>query len=128
MIRHFLKTAFRIFYKRKMYSLISVSGLILAFTVSFLILIYAINELSINREFVNSSRIYRVVNHMKSTSSTWAVTTKDLGPQIRASMEDLEGVTRMARFGKAVKVIVDDVKIETKPMFVDNDFFAMFEN
>lgn len=128
MIRHFLKTALRIFYKRKMYSLISLFGLILAFTVSFLILIYAVNELSINREFVNGDRIYRVTNYLKSTSSIWAVTVKDLGPQIKASISDLDGVTRMFGTRKSTKVIIDDNSITVRSMYVDNDFFNMFEN
>jgi putative ABC transport system permease protein len=110
-----------------MYSLISLSGLILAFTVSFLILIYAINELGINKEFVNSSRIYRVLNHIKSTSTSWAITVKDLGPQIKASMPEIEGATRMLR-SIHTKVISDEKRIPTEAIFIDNDFFAMFEN
>ncbi len=128
MLKHFLITALRNYYKRKIYSFISLSGLILAFTVSFLILIYAINELSVNREFINFDRIYRVVNNVKSTSSTWAVTVKDLGPQIESTIDGLVGVSRMTSSSRAAKIKINQKMVDTKSMFVDNDFFYMFEN
>ncbi len=65
-LAHNLKISLRILSRTKGYTSINLAGLVLGLTVSFILLIFAVNELSYNRCFKNSGRIYRVINTYKS--------------------------------------------------------------
>jgi putative ABC transport system permease protein len=62
-----LKSAFRYFLKQKVFVGINLLGLVIAFAVSSLIMLYVINELKYDQEHKNSKRIYRVLNNIEST-------------------------------------------------------------
>lgn len=120
-----LKSAFRYFLKQKVFVGINLLGLVIAFAVSSLIMLYVINELKYDNQHKNARRIYRVLNNMESTGTTDALTMLDLGPQIKKSMPEVEKMSRMARTGKPLLVTKDN-EIEIKPLFVDPDFVEMF--
>ncbi len=127
MFRHFIKISLRILIRRRVYSLISLLGLIIAFAASFLVLIYVSNELNVNREFVNYNRLFRVISYQKSTGNIMALTLKDLGPLLKSDLTGLDGVTRITRIGTK-KIIHDGKEYPVKSMYVDDDYFPMFEN
>lgn len=63
---HNLKLSFRILSRSSIYTAINLSGLVLGLTASFILIIFAINELSYNSWFKNADSIYRlIVNDMK---------------------------------------------------------------
>ncbi len=63
---HNLKLSFRILSRSRIYTAINLSGLVLGLTASFILIIFAINELSFNSWFKNADSIYRlIVNDMK---------------------------------------------------------------
>ena len=64
-ILHNLKISLRVLARSKLYTTINLTGLVLGLTVSFVLLIFAINELSYNRCFTKADRIYRAISLVK---------------------------------------------------------------
>jgi putative ABC transport system permease protein len=124
MIKHFLKITLRLFFKRKLYGLVSLFGLVIAFSVSFIILIYTINEFRINKGYKNHDRMYRVINHDHSTDIRNAHMTRDFKEIIKNSIPELEGVTRIA--GSKSNIKAGEASFPVSVMYVDTDFFKMF--
>ena len=56
-----IKLTLRVLARSRVYTLINLSGLVMGLTISFLLLIFALNELSYNDCFTGSGRIYRVI-------------------------------------------------------------------
>ena len=59
---HNLRLSLRVLARSKVYTAINLAGLVLGLTVSFILLIFAVNELSYNDCFSNAGRIYRVLS------------------------------------------------------------------
>jgi|GEM_PF-879729 len=64
MVKSYFKIAFRNFQKNKVYSLINVSGLALALTVTILISLWVWDELNYNEGIKNHQRVGRVMAHV----------------------------------------------------------------
>lgn len=95
MFKNYLKSALRFLKQNKIFATINAIGLSIALSVSFIILLFVINELSFNHCHKNRKQVYRVVNYyvdFKSTISgtpyVLASTLKEEFPQVeKASME-----------------------------------------
>lgn len=90
MFKNYLKSALRFLQRNKLFTGINILGLSLALAVTFIILLYVINELSYNSSFANRKQIYRVLNfyeEMKITDDetpyVLAKTVKDEFPQVK---------------------------------------------
>jgi putative ABC transport system permease protein len=124
MFSYQLKAAFRYFLKKKVFISINLIGLVIAFAVSSLIMLYVINELKFNSEHKNRKHIYRVTSTQNAIQTSSASTTLDLGPKIQESFPEVIG---MCRFIKNRSWIVKDQNdIPAKSVFVDPDFVRMF--
>lgn len=119
-----LKSAFRFFLKQKVFVGINLLGLVIAFAVSSLIMLYVISELKHDAGHANSEHIYRVLNNIESTGTTDALTMLDLGLLIKENIPEVE---KMSRLVKAKSwLIIDDEEAITKSLFIDPDFVEMF--
>ena len=58
---HNLKNSVRILARSKIFTAINLSGLVLGLTAAFILIIFAINELSYNSGYKNADRIYRLI-------------------------------------------------------------------
>jgi putative ABC transport system permease protein len=124
MLSFYLKSAFRYFLKRKVFISINLIGLVIAFAVSSLIMLYVINELKYDSEHKNRKLIYRVTSKQESIQTSTASTMLDLGPLIQESFPE---VTGMSRFTKTKSWVEKDKgEIVAKSVFVDPDFVKMF--
>jgi len=124
MFSYQLKSASRYFLKRKVFISINLIGLVIAFAISSLIMLYVINELKYNSEHKNRKLIYRVTSKQESIQTSTASTMLDLGPLIQESFPE---VTGMSRFTKSKSWIGKDKnEIIAKSVFVDPDFVKMF--
>lgn len=74
MFRHYIKTAFRFLRRNKLYTGINALGLSISLAVSFIILLFVINEFSYNHCHKNRKQVYRVVNYHKDIKTTMAGT------------------------------------------------------
>ena len=73
MLLNCLKTAIRGFWRQRTYSLINVAGLSVGLACSFLILLWLVDELGVNRFHHEGDRIYRVMRNYHATEiiHTW---------------------------------------------------------
>ena len=110
--------------KRKLYGIVSLFGLIVAFSVSFIILIYTLNEYKINKNYPNHDRLYRVIQHDHSTDTRNAHMTRDFMEVIKNSIPELEGTARIT--GTRSRILQGEETFTVRVMYVDPDFFKMF--
>ncbi len=92
MLTYNLKIALKFLRKNKAFAAINLVGLSIALAVSFIIILYVVNELSYNKNHLNRKDIYRVTtfnNTLKVTGSltpyVLASTLKDEFPQVEAA-------------------------------------------
>ena len=95
MFRYQIKSALRYFSKQKIFISINILGLIIAFAVSSLIMLYVINELKYDSQHKNRSRIYRVLTNRQSIQTTDALTTLDVGPLIKENFPEVGKMSRL---------------------------------
>lgn len=69
MLEHFFKIAFRNLLRRKIYSIINVTGLAVGMACCLLITYYVYHELSYDRYHANAERIYRVIHSFRNTQN-----------------------------------------------------------
>jgi len=99
-------------------------GLVIAFAVSALIMLYVINELKYNSEHINKKRIYRVTSLQESIKTSTALTMLDLGPLIQENFPEVIGMSRLIKAKSWVGIDKDE--IITNSVFVDPDFAKIF--
>jgi len=95
MLKNYLRSAIRFLKQNKIFAAINAIGLSIALAVSFIILLFVINELSFNHCHKNRKQVYRVINYyvdfksnMSGTPYVLASTLKEEFPQVeKASME-----------------------------------------
>jgi len=126
MIRHYLKTAFRFLRRNKLYTIINALGLSIALAVSFIILLFIINEYSYNHCHKKRKQVYRVVNYYKDFKNTMsgtpfvlAKTLKDEFPQVVRAIN--------VRYVRGFKLKLKDEYIDVRrPMASNSDVFDIF--
>lgn len=64
MLQNYLKSALTFLRRNRLFAIINLLGLSVALATSFIMLLYAINELSYNNCHKNSNRIYRILNYL----------------------------------------------------------------
>jgi len=91
MFKNYSKVAFRNLTRQKAFSFINILGLAIGLTVSFLILIYVLDELSYDRYHEQADRIYRIADkgqvggqllNIAVTPAPWAFALKNDYPEI----------------------------------------------
>ena len=97
MLRNYLKTALRNLFKRKSFSFINIVGLAIGMAVSFLILLYVLNEITYDRFHSNYANIYRIAVKVDAQGRhfEFPFVPAPLGP---AMVEQFPEVVRAARF------------------------------
>lgn len=98
MIRNYLKLAWRNLAKQKIYSVIIVSGLALAYSACILIFLFVREETSYDRQSPDSDRIFRVVkDFVNDDGSTLpdATTPPALAPALQNDISQVESVVRV---------------------------------
>ena len=65
MLKHYFKTALRFLWQNKLYTGINALGLSISLAVSFIILLFVINEFSYNHCHKNRKKAFLVINYHK---------------------------------------------------------------
>lgn len=132
MIFNYLKTAFRIIKRNKIYSFITIFSLSVGFVSCLLIFLYVLDELSYDRYHVNASRIYRVYEelNMAGQKRRMAITPAPFGPAMKQEFPQVEDAVRFlpGDFG-GDKVLIshgDKSYYEDKWFFADESVFKIF--
>lgn len=89
MIKHYLKSTLRFLNRNRLYTGINALGLSISLAVSFLILLFVINERSYNHCHLKWKQVYRVIKYHKEYNNTYAktpyplaITLKEEYPQV----------------------------------------------
>ena len=93
-----LKTALRFYSKNKVFAIINGFGLSIAMAVSFIILLYVINELSYDHFNKNGKRIYRVVYFYKDFNITQLGTPYILASALKDEYPYVEKAATLRNF------------------------------
>src|ERR1700743_1544474 len=126
MIKNYFKIAYRNLLKNKGFSAINIAGLAIGMASAILILLWIRNELSIDRVYPKTDRLYMMYNRDKLNGELWAWnnTPKPMAPVLR---KDYAGVEDAARFNNVTFLTsVGEVHLNTQGAFADSGFLSMF--
>lgn len=128
MLHNYIRVALRLLRRNTIYSMINIGGLAVGLTVFWLMALYIADELSYDRDSVNSGRIYRVVQSGTYSGGSFklAVTPPPMGPALQKDFSEIEASARIDAEGGAT-LIYDDKKIEAPGMlFADSSLLTVF--
>ena len=90
MFKNYLKTALQNLKRNFVFTSINILGLSIALAVSFIILLFVINELSYNSCHKNKDSVYRVIDYKKDYKSLWAGTPYVLATTLKEEFPQVE--------------------------------------
>lgn len=115
--------------KRRVYSVLNVSGLAVSICASFLIWLYVQEQKSYDRHYANADRIYRVIFDVdyEDVKAPQADVGQPVGPTLKADYPEVVEVARLRRIGGTNTLASPDNSIESVDFFVaDDQFFNVF--
>jgi len=117
MLKNYLKSAIRFYKYNKVFTGINLVGLSIALSVSFIILLFVINELSYNHCHKNRKRVFRVLNYHTEFKYTEAQTPYVLSSSLKEEFPQIEKSVNIGR--------VQDFRLKQKGEYIDvSDAFA----
>ena len=127
MFRNHLIVAWRSLLRGRSFTLINLSGLTIGMASALLILLWVQNELSFDRDWVNSDRLYQVWNQdmNKEGIQKWPVTPKPVGPALKKNYPEIEQATRVG-WDQSILFTAGNKRIYLTGTMADPDFLTMF--
>jgi putative ABC transport system permease protein len=126
---NYLKIAWRILLKNKTNTVINIIGLGLGFSVSVLMLIFVVHQLSFDTFHEKSSRIYRLTLEGSMADGKMlsaALTSGEVSHYISEEVPEAEEVCRVYNWGIS-EVIAEDIRFTNdQVLWVDSNFFKIF--
>lgn len=130
MFKNYLKVAFRNLWKNKMFSLINIVGLAIGLCCFLLIAVYVLDELSYDRFYKNSDRIYRINADIRfgGTELHMPQTSDMMGASLKKDYPEVEEYTRIynSNGNKLIKKGTEFIN-EFHVAHVDSTFFDLFQ-
>lgn len=131
-ILNYLKTALRRMRSQKLYSIINITGLAVSLTLAILMLSHIHRELSYEKYFPKSERIYRarIDSVYGPNIRNWARSAPALGPELEESVPEIEDTCRLSQLTNDVLAPADIPlhQVEVQNGFLaDSSFFSMFD-
>src|SRR6201991_310072 len=126
MFRNYLKIAVRNLLRNKGFSIINIAGLAIGMASALLILLWIQNELSYDRFYPRTDRIYMMYNRDKGSDGIWAWnnTPSPMGPILK---KDYSGVEEYTRFRNVTFLTtVGEKRINSQGAFCDSGFLRIF--
>jgi putative ABC transport system permease protein len=132
MIRNYLKIALRVINRQKLFAAINIFGLSIGLASAMLLFFYVNHELSYERSFSKSDRIYRIdmIVNVDNNLKELAVTPNILAPTLSQEIPEVENYTRIfgaSMFDKAIILKGEDYFIEDKLFYADSTVFDLFD-
>jgi len=127
MFKNYFKIAFRNLSRNKGYSILNISGLAIGMASALIILLWVENEVSYDRFYKNSDRLYQSWNMGRGNDgiNCWNVTPKILGPTLKRDYAEIEKSTRV-NWDATILFTVGEKKVNITGTMVDPDFLTMF--
>lgn len=128
MLRNYLVIALRNLWKRKVFSVINITGLAIGMAATILILLWIKNELSYDQFHHNKDRIYRVWNKVSFNGEfrCWQTVSALLKPVMEKDLSEVELVARAKNTGGAL-VSAGEKKIMNDGCIADTSFLQIFD-
>jgi ABC-type antimicrobial peptide transport system permease subunit len=128
MWKNYLKTSFRNLLRQRGYTFINILGLTSGITVSIFILIWILDEVSYDRFFGNSDRIYSVM--VNSTQPDGSISTHSAPPArlkdvLLDEIPEIEAASRYS-FETTMLVKSQNSSFQETGIFADSAFFKVF--
>ncbi|HTF19366.1 MAG TPA: ABC transporter permease [Chryseolinea sp.] len=128
MLRNYLLSVWRYIARNRSFTAINILGLVIGMTAFMLITQYVVHELSYDKFWANSDRIYRVQldRYDKGELSTrWASGANGLGPDLKDNFPEVEAYARLTGCNSLLSH--GDVYFkEDHIYFASQDFFKVF--
>ncbi|MCK5691593.1 MAG: ABC transporter permease [Bacteroidales bacterium] len=126
MFKHYIKTAFRFLRRNKLYTIINALGLSISLAVSFIILLFVINEYSFNHSHKKRNQVYRVVNYYKEFKQSMAGTPYVLAKTLKEDFPQVERAINV-RYLRGFKLKLEEEYIDIRqPLATDSEVFDIF--
>lgn len=129
MFKQYFKIILRNWKKNKIYTVINIVGLAIAFSITLLISNHVITEWTMDKFHPNAGNIYRVTQQDLESKSWESLTSYLTGPYAKEEIPDIVNFTRILMFNSYG--IKNDKKEEYIPipqcLFVDANFFQIFD-
>lgn len=126
MFKHHLKTAFRFLRRNRLYTIINALGLSISLAVSFIILLFVINEFSYNHCHKKRKQVYRVVNYYKESKQSMAGTPYVLAKTLKEDFPQVEKAIN-ARYLRGFQLKQGEEYIHIRnPLATDSEVFDIF--
>lgn len=128
MIKNLLKTALRIFWREKFYTLINVFGLSIGLAICIIIYLYIDHERSYDKHQTNLDRMYRVVSltERAGLSEKNGITAYPLVPTIKPEVSGIERIARVVANTYQVSYEQDVFEFDNI-IFTSYDFTKIFD-
>ena len=130
MIKNYFKTAWRNLKRNKIYAAINIFGMAVGLAAFWMIALYVSDELSYDRSFANSNRIYRVVQHANWEGGSLNIvpTSAPFAPNLKNEFPEIEDAARIGIEGGGVITYGDETFKQDDICFTDNSFFKLFDH
>ena len=124
----FFKIALRNLLKRKVYTLINVSGLGIGLAACLTIFLFVKDELSYDQSYPNADNIYRIVREagVKEDKSSHAYINYKLGELVRENLSQVTVLTQFSQRNEVKLKLGETVFNENNAHYTDNEFFEVF--
>lgn len=126
MFKNYLGSALRFIWRNKVFASINLLGLLIALTVSFIMLLYVINELSYNRYNKNIARVYRVLNYYVDFKKTTTGTPYVLATALEKEFSQIEKAVRMKPITAFSLKFKEETIAVTDAFGTDSEIFNIF--
>jgi len=130
MLRNYFKIAFRHLWKKKLYSLINVSGLAIALTCMVLSILYFKNERSFDSFHKNNPHLFRINIIYKDTKTGFVERTGGTGqvqgPAFKNQVPEIKDYARVFSGDIIENVKSSDKAFNLSTDFADSTFFKVF--
>ncbi len=129
MLKSYLVVALRNLKKQKFYSAINTIGLAVGIASCLIIVLYVTNELSYDRHFSNSDRIYRVESEIKFGDNhlVLSVTPGPMAETLRKDYPEVEASTRLWNSNTVIFRRSEESFKEPYVVFGDSTLFEIFD-
>lgn len=127
MIKNYLIIGYRNFRKGHIYSFINLSGLAIGLSSVMLIISYIGYELSFDRHFPNSDRIYQLVmeSHVTDPIERTMQTPEPLGQTLTSEFFEIASSTTLLPY--KTTYLVDNRPVQLNSIMVNPNFFEIFD-
>ncbi len=127
MLRNYIKSTFRFLKRNKLFACINIMGLSLALAVSFIILLFVINEFSYDRHYKKRKQIYRVLNTYEEFKTTQPGSPYILTTTLKEDFPQIEYAVRTRNVRGFRLKMKDEFIPVRRAVATESDIFSIFD-